>query len=510
MATLQERLADSLKELQKLQNENGLAVIKSADLSRTHLDRLVKNGFIQEVMKGWYISSRPDSTLGDTTNWYTSYWYFISEYANTRFGEEWCLSADQSLALYSGNRTMPKQMIIRISKESSNIVNLLHNTSILYFQASLAKPIYKEPQLGLNIYSLPEALIECSPDFFRLDSVAARTCLSMISDVGDILKIVLEKGQTTKAGRLAGAFRNIGHTSAADEIVNTMKSLGYDIREEDPFADQSTISYSRMISPYVMRLKLMWNKMRNVVIANFPAIKHTHTDIEACLKDIDAQYQLDAYHSLSIEGYKVTDELIEKVKSGNWKPDQDSSDAEQRNAMAARGYWQAFQAVKESVKKILGGENPGEIVDNDHRVWYRELFAPSVAVGLLKASDLAGYRTNQVYIRGSIHTPLNPEAVREAMPVLFELLKNESDARVRIVLGHFIFVYIHPYMDGNGRIARFLMNTMLISGGYDWTIIPVERRQEYMAALEKASVNEDITDFTLFLASLIRKQTKYV
>jgi hypothetical protein len=48
---------------------------------------------------------------------------------------------------------------------------------------------------------------------------------------------------------------------------------------------------------------------------------------------------------------KVTDELIEKVKSGNWKPDEDSSDTEQQNAMAARDYWQAFQAVKESVKK---------------------------------------------------------------------------------------------------------------------------------------------------------------
>jgi Fic family protein len=221
-----------------------------------------------------------------------------------------------------------------------------------------------------------------------------------------------------------------------------MKSLGYDIREEDPFAEQSTISYSRITSPYVMRLKLMWNKMQDVVIFNFPEIKHSHTDIEACLKDIDAQYKLDAYHSLSIEGYKVTDELIERVKSGNWKPDEDSSDAEQRNAMAARG---------------------------------------------------------------SMHTPLNPEAVREAMPVLFELLKNELDARVRTVLGHFIFVYIHPYMDGNGRIARFLMNTMLISGGYDWTIIPVERRQEYMAALENASVNENITDFTLFLRSLVEE-----
>lgn len=507
MATLQERLADSLKELQKLQNENGLAVIKSADLSRTHLERLVKNGFIQEVMKGWYISSRPDSAPGDTTNWYTSYWYFISKYANTRFGEEWCLSADQSLAFYSGNRTVPKQVIIRISKESSNIVSLLHDTSILYFQASLANPIHKESQSGLNIYSLPEALIECSPNFFRLDSVAARTCLSMIPDVGDILKIVLEKGQTTKAGRLAGAFRNIGHTSAADEIINTMKSLGYDIREEDPFADQSTISYSRITSPYVMRLKLIWNKMRDDIITNFPTTKHSHKDLETCLKDIDSQYKLDAYHSLSIEGYKVTDELIEKVKSGNWKPDEDSSDAEQRNAMAARGYWQAFQSVKESVKKILNGEDPGEVVDNDHRVWYRELFAPSVTVGLIKASDLAGYRTNQVYIRGSMHTPLNPEAVREAIPVLFELLKNEPDARVRTVLGHFIFVYIHPYMDGNGRIARFLMNTMLISGGYNWTIIPVERRKEYMEALEKASVNEDITDFTLFLVSLVKTNT---
>jgi Fic family protein len=107
-----------------------------------------------------------------------------------------------------------------------------------------------------------------------------------------------------------------------------------------------------------------------------------------------------------------------------------------------------------------------------------------------------------------MHTPLNPDAVREAMPVLFELIKNEPDARVRAVLGHFIFVYIHPYMDGNGRIARFLMNAMLISGGYNWTIIPVEKRQEYMVALEKASVNEDISDFTLFLVSLVHFNSK--
>lgn len=57
-------------------------------------------------------------------------------------------------------------------------------------------------------------------------------------------------------------------------------------------------------------------------------------------------------------------------------------------------------------------------------------------------------------------------------------------------------------MDGNGRIGRFLMNAMLASGGYPWTVITVGRRIEYMAALEEASVNNNIKPFAAFLAGL--------
>jgi len=64
-------------------------------------------------------------------------------------------------------------------------------------------------------------------------------------------------------------------------------------------------------------------------------------------------------------------------------------------------------------------------------------------------------------------------------------------------------VYIHPYVDGNGRMGRFLMNTMLASGGYPWTVIPVERRDAYMAALEAASVDQNIGPFADFLAELV-------
>jgi hypothetical protein len=61
------------------------------------------------------------------------------------------------------------------------------------------------------------------------------------------------------------------------------------------------------------------------------------------------------------------------------------------------------------------------------------------------------------------------------------------------------------YMDGNGRIGRFLMNVMMASRGYPWTVVPVGDRNAYVSALEKASVGEDIAPFADFLASLVKK-----
>ena len=88
------------------------------------------------------------------------------------------------------------------------------------------------------------------------------------------------------------------------------------------------------------------------------------------------------------------------------------------------------------------------------------------------------------------------------MPAFFDLLGEETEPSVRVVLGHFIFVYVHPYMDGNGRMGRFIMNVMLAAGGYPRTIIPVENREDYMDALEGASVRQDILPFARFIGNL--------
>lgn len=259
-------------------------------------------------------------------------------------------------------------------------------------------------------------------------------------------------------------------------------------------------------SPYVSRIRLMWQEMRDDIIEQFPESGNRVVDAKTYLENVDATYVADAYHSLSIEGYQVSHELIERVRMGSWDPENNIEDLERRNVLAARGYWQAFQVVRNSIIKILNGENLGTVVQEDHSEWYREMFSPSIAAGLLKPSDLPGYRNSQVYIRGSMHVPLRHEAVRDCMPTLFELLREVQDSAVRVVLGHFIFVYIHPYMDGNGRMGRFLMNTALAAGGYSWIVIPVEQRAHYMAALEEASTKQNIKLFRDFLAKLMKNK----
>ena len=508
MAAPSEKLADSLEMLHKLQ-ESGIIAIRSADLSRTHRERLVKNGFLEEVLKGWYIPSRPDETKGESTAWYASFWQFCAAYLNHLKGDDWCLSPEQSIALHAENWAVPQQLLVRAVKARNNVTPLPHGTSLLDIRSNLP-PEKSISAIGdLRVFTPHAALVACGPRCFTQNPTDMRTALSIISDASEVLELLLEGGHSTVAGRLAGAFRNIGRNQIADDIVAAMRSAGYNVRESDPFDREASTKFDkREQSPYATRIRLMWQEMRATVIQNFPEASAQPIDVDAYMQHVEDVYVTDAYHSLSIEGYRVTPELIGQVRAGDWNPEQNEDDLEKLNALAARGYWQAYQSVRSSIEQILSRKNAGEIAEKDHRIWYREMFAPGVAAGIHKPADLAGYRNGPVFIRYSMHVPLSKEAVRDAMPAFFKLLSEEENAAVRIVLGHFVFVYIHPYMDGNGRIGRFLMNTMLASGGYSWTIVPLEKRDEYMAALEEASTKQNIEPFAKFLGGLVKTGMK--
>ncbi len=508
MATPSGKLAESLSTLKALQDK-GVVAIRASEFSRTHRERLLKAGFIREVMKGWYTPARPDEPAGESTGWYASFWAFSANYLNHRFGEEWCLSPEQSLSLHIGDWTVPKQLLVRTPKGGNKPTQLLFGTSVFDVRLELPPAGDVEVKNGLRIVNLPAALIGCAPGRYVGHADDLRAALAMVPDPSDILRRLLGGGRSVVAGRLAGAFRNIGRNETADQILRAMRAAGHLVHESDPFNDKPATTFAvRDTSPYANRLKLLWASMREAILKVFPAPPGMQKDATSYLKQVDDLYTADAYNSLSIEGYRVGEELIERVRSGGWNPDNNEGDRQNRNALAARGYWQAFQSVKRSLEAILRGENPGAVVRRDYDAWYGELFGPSVTTGILKPGDLAGFRNGAVYIRRSMHVPPSHEAVRELMPQFFELLQTEADPAVRVVLGHFVFVYIHPYMDGNGRMGRFLMNAMMAAGGYPWTIIPLERRGAYVSALESASVDHDMKPFAEYLASLASLVTR--
>lgn len=235
MPSPSEKLADSLEVLKNALTSNSDTVIRSSMITRTHRERLISNGFLVEILKGWYILTRPEDRAGDSTSWYTSFWQFCSSYLDYKMSEDWIVSPEQSLLIHAENWTIPDQLFIKSPKGNYNLIKLPYNTSILDAKASIPNKDDIVIIKNVHLYSIQSALISCSERFFRQHPIDARAALLTLKDSSDILSPLLEGGHSVIAGRIAGAYRNINRSDIADEIVNTMRSAGFDVREKDPF-----------------------------------------------------------------------------------------------------------------------------------------------------------------------------------------------------------------------------------------------------------------------------------
>jgi len=113
------------------------------------------------------------------------------------------------------------------------------------------------------------------------------------------------------------------------------------------------------------------------------------------------------------------------------------------------------------------------------------------------------YRDQQVFISGATHTPPPPLKIQEQMDTLMNWYNEKAQELHPIIRGamlHAIFVGIHPFIDGNGRTARLLLNLELMKAGYPPIIIRVAHRLAYYNALDKAHTTEDYEDFIELVA----------
>lgn len=499
-----EKLAIFLERLRELQ-EDGRRIFRSDDFSREQREVLLETGWLHQVIKGWLMSASPETDPVDTTPWYASFWEFCARYCTHRFGDQWHLSPRHSLLLRTGDSHIPEQVIVHAPEAHNNLLELPFDTSLYLLKDDAEFPVEDVAIIeGVQVLKYEPALIRVSGSFFTQDRIAAEVALSQVDDTSELLRRLLEDGRTVVAGRLSEALRHVGKTRQAEEIEGAMEDAGYRVRRSNPFdPNGAPIVAGSTEPPIVARVQGLWCSSRDAVLSEMPASPGIPKDHDAYLESVEGLYERDAYHSLSIEGYRVTGKLVDRVKTGDWDPENRVTDRDDVDAMAARGYWEAFQEVKEAIRRILAGDDPTLVVEDAHNSWYRKLFRPFVRAGIVERARLAGYRSGPVFVRGTRHVPPRAEVVPNAMKSFFTLLKEEPEPAVRAVLGHWLLGYVHPYPDGNGRIARFLMNAMLASGGYPWTVIRVDDRTTYMNALDAASVDGNLQPFSRFVAERV-------
>ena len=212
------------------------------------------------------------------------------------------------------------------------------------------------------------------------------------------------------------------------------------------------------------------------------------------------------YHSNAVEGNSLTlgetRSLILHGLTAHGKPIRDHLDIQ--------GHDDAVKAIESAVKDEQGLNEV--FIRNLHRALLKEPYeveavAPDGAPckRLISIGDYKTMPNNVKTSTGEIYYFTPPEQVKPEMSDLLDWYRAREAAGEHPVIVaatfHYRFVRIHPFDDGNGRMARLLMNLILIKHGYSVAIVQSDARARYLQELERADQSEDPTQFIEFVAS---------
>ena len=202
----------------------------------------------------------------------------------------------------------------------------------------------------------------------------------------------------------------------------------------------------------------------------------------------------DAYHSTTMEGYRISREISDAIVRGDPLPDGPQNRETLQAAMAVQGYSVAFS-------EVLARAQRKAPVDTDLILdLYEALFRPSVDAGITDSAALRGWRNSSVGLRGWRYIPPNPKKIPDLIGGLERFAAKEDLSPIaRALLVHLEFVTIHPFMDGNGRLGRLLMNHVLLTAGLPWVTIRSDERVPFFKAIEQAQVDGDAVPFIRFV-----------
>lgn len=485
--------------------ENNFVVLSNEIPDRRQREYLVKDDFLFSATKGYWILKKPEDDIVDVFP--LVYWQVIEKILSRLSPcSVWGKSA---LLLLSGDQRAQKHLSVKTKKKSNRKLSLPLGFEIsLNHDSGFDERFVKKFEVtGREIpVDIPEKiLIDASK--LKLGDEAKGFITGSKFDMRMIGALYGTSPKPVVFKRLIGMVKDAGRldmVSSLERIIETYTHYRVGRKEKVEFVPGGD-KPATLTKPWVVRQEQQIIRFEEMLEKNLAKeIKSLKTySLSKLLEQAKEHKKYDTYHSTTLEGYQVTPEQVEALLSGDIRENKqwEGESVEQiKNRMAIVGYSKAFDFI---LSKIQADFNK-TIVDEDLvKDTYYHLFKPSVDAGIIDRTTLVGYRTNPVFIRGTIYVPPSHEKLSELMESFESLMNRIKNPVIKAIITHYLFVTIHPYNDGNGRTGRLLMNYVFLTGGYSWLTIRADQRIEYFKALNTANMDEDILPFGKFIVGML-------
>ncbi len=431
-----------------------------------------------------------------------------------------CIDRLSALRLYAGDESIRQTLDIRHrANQSEWRLSVMSGYEILLRPDDDARASTTGPSatqltvggVGLSVCSAPPLMLSLTVgEIRRAPELVAIWLKSLIVSRAALHEAYQASPRPVLLRRMAHLADDVGNQRLASTIDDVLLAQSRTVVSRANTGVGSSIILPR----YVERSVALSNSGREAwldrYLANFThaadqlAERLSYT--EAALQPSSANVTLafarqakreDTYHSTTIEGYRIQRSDVEAVVSGHATAGRTADEVER--LMALTGYSRAFDFVLRQVSAVGGAPMVNEALILDVSV---ELWSPSIDAGIVAPDDLRKWRTRAVQIAGSDYAPPSADKLSQLMRLVVEQVQATSVGPIaRAALLHWAFVHAHPFIDGNGRIARLLMNYLLTHHGHAWTTIRADERATYFHALERAHLRIDLGPFADVVAA---------
>lgn len=460
-------------------------------------------GCVHPIMRDWSYLAH-DIYDSKEAIWQETVPLFLTSYLKKRFARQYCLGGEFTLDYLSGTQRYWSG-IQAYNPVSNQALKLPYGVTLSLIKDSEREYLNPAEVMvvdELRLMCVEEALSRVSTEYIESRPVEVAAALNWADP--QVLKRKLQ--ESPRRGALAHALKRASEQCFEE---SRWQECFAEIAKGTATRPKSwSYSVGGKISPASGQLgfraggyAVLYDHLAGPIRGTGPKIKPL-ADPRAVLQAMDRGYKEDAYHSLTIEGYRVTREMIDRIARGEWNPMANSSDQARLQGAAIKGYNRAFQQVRSVVETMLDqGSHPGERVRANLLRWQEELFHHYREAGLQEPP--IGYRESSVYITNRQFVFPPSRRVPELMEVFMTKLSEEKCLWTAGVMAHYFTVYIHPFTDGNGRCARFAMNVCWAALKLPWVTVPSERREVYFHALDQAASEGDLRPFSNTLAIIM-------